>query len=129
MKRVCLAVVFVLSLGVAGFGQTTFYYPQVANGLQGVVRWKTTIFLTNPSASGTASGSITLFQDTVDLSAAGSPFNSIVFKDETGAIVNNGNTIPFQIAVGQSRKYASTGDGSYAGGYAIVTANATISGT
>ena len=132
MKRAFFAGVFILSLTVMGFGQaTTFYYPQVANGLQGSVRWKTKIFVLNPAASGTSTASVTiqLFKDVPTLSAVGTPFNSIVFTDENGAVVNSGNTFSFQIAGGQSRQYVSTGDGDYGGGYAVVTSNVLINGS
>jgi len=132
MKNASLAFVFILVMATVGFGQTTFYYPHVANGvLGGNTIWKTTIFLTNPAAIGTAtaSGSITFMQDNPnDSTAAGTAF-TISFTDENGAPAGSGNTIPFQIAGGQTRKFTSTGAGSYAGGFAIVSANGAINGT
>src|SRR6185436_7631988 len=130
MKRTCIALVFILSVAATSFGQTTFYFPHVANGVLGGSVWKTTIFLTNPAASGgaTASGSITFMRENADPAQAGSAF-AISFVDENGAAVGSGNTIPFQIAPGQTRKYISTGTGNYAGGFAIATASATVSGT
>jgi hypothetical protein len=90
--------------------------------------WKTTIFLTNPASSGVASGSVTFFKDDANVSAAGSAF-AISFVDDTGVQVGSGNTVPFQIGPGQSRKYTSTGTGIYAGGFAVVSSNATVNGT
>ncbi len=134
MKRLSLSVMLILSVAAIGYGQTTFYFPQVANGLQGgVVKWRTTIFITNPAASGTASGTISFFQDTgtavATFPSPGTAFNSIVLTDETGATANSGNSIPFQIAAGYSKKYVSTGDGNYQGGFALVQSNATVNGT
>src|SRR5258708_5812940 len=106
MKHASFALVFILFVAAVGFGQTTFYYPHVTNGvLNGSTVWKTTIFLTNPAATGTAtaSGSITFMQDNPnDPTAAGTPF-VISFTDENGAPASSGNTIPFQIAGGQTR--------------------------
>jgi hypothetical protein len=130
MKRVQLILFWILTATTFSFGQaTTLYYPQVTNGLLGSSIWKTTIFLGNPAASGVASGTVTLFQEVPsDPKLAGVPFNSISFVDESGAPVGSGNTIPFQIAPGQSRKFTSTGVGDYHGGFAVVSANAPING-
>src|SRR4051812_25976297 len=99
MKRICFVLVLILSAAAMSFGQTTFYFPHVANGVLGTATWKTTIFLTNPAASGgaTASGSITFMKDNSDPSQPGSAF-SISFVDENGAAVGSGNTVPFQIS-------------------------------
>jgi len=131
MKRVVLILVwFVTATVVCSAQTTTFYYPHITNGVLGGVTWKTTIFITNPAAIGTglASGSVTLMQDNPVLSGTGTAFN-ISFTDETGQPAGSGNTIPFQIAGGQTRKFTSSGGGAYAGGFAIVSANAPISGT
>lgn len=106
----------------------TLYFPQVANGVLGAQTWKTTIFLTNPASTGTASGTITFTKESATLSDAGSPFN-LNFTDETGQSASGGNQIAFQIAAGQSHKYTSAGTGTYAGGFATVTSNATVGGT
>jgi len=129
MKRILWILFWILTATTISFGQaTTLYYPHVTNGnLFGASIWKTTIFLANPS-SGVASGSITLYQDISTSPSAGVAFNSISFVDETGAPVGSGNTIPFQIGAGQSRKFTSTGAGDYHGGFAIVSANAPING-
>src|SRR3954451_19018411 len=98
MKRVCFALVFIVSAAAMSFGQTTFYFPHVANGVLGTAVWKTTIFLTNPAASGgaTSSGSITFMKDNADPNQPGSAF-TISFVDENGAAVGSGNKIPFQV--------------------------------
>jgi len=129
MKRVFLVCVLILSSAVISFGQNTFYFAHVVNGNAGGV-WKTTIFLTNPAVAGTAtsSGSITLTQDNPSLPAAGSAMN-VSWVNESGQSVGSGNTIPFQIAGGQTRKFISTGTGAFAGGFATVTSTTPISGT
>jgi hypothetical protein len=112
-------------------GETvSFYYPHVANGvLGGSTVWKTTIFLTNPASSGTASGSITFTKDNPTFGSAGSAFTSISFVDENGASAGGGGTIPFSIAPGETRKYTSDGAGEYAGGFAKVSSSAALDGT
>jgi hypothetical protein len=72
---------------------------------------------------------VTLFQEVPsDSKLSGVPFNSISFVDESGAPVGSGNTIPFQLGPGQSRKFTSTGEGAYHGGFAVVSANAPVNG-
>src|SRR5919201_1821229 len=105
MKRIPLIVFWVLAATVICSAQTTFYYPHVANGVLGANIWKTTIFLTNPAASGTASGTITFSQEnTANLGAAGSVFGGITFVDQDGAPAGSGGTITFSIPGGQTRK-------------------------
>src|SRR5437870_2706566 len=116
MKRIPLTVFWVLAVTVICSAQTTFYYPHVANGVLGANIWKTTIFLTNPEASGTATGTITLTADNSNPAAAGSAFASIAFIDQDGAAAGGG-TVTFSIPAGQSRKCTSTGTGGYAGGF------------
>jgi len=129
MKRVPLILFWILTAALVCSAQGTFYYPHVANGVLGGATWKTTIFLTNPASSGTASGTITLFHDnSADLTKAGTAFN-ISFTDENGA-VSSGNTITFGIGSGQTKKFVSAGTGSYGGGFAtVVTTAGTVSGT
>src|SRR6266516_4613841 len=130
MKSVVLILLWIVTATVICSAHTMFYYPHIANGVLGGVIWKTTIFVTNPAAMGTglASGSITFMRDNPVLSEAGTPLN-LTFTDETGQPTGSGNTIPFQIAGAQTRKFTSSGAGAYAGGFAIVSSNAPISGT
>jgi hypothetical protein len=130
MKRVPVIVFWILTATAVCSAQTTFYYPHVANGvLNGVNIWKTTIFLTNPASSGTASGTITFTKDNTNSALAGSPLN-ISFTDQDGAPAGGGNTITFSVPAGQSRKYVSAGTGEYAGGFAsVVTTTGTVTGT
>ncbi len=127
MKRFGLILALILSVSVVCSAQTTFYYPHVANGVLGGTIWKTTIFLTNPSGSGTASGTITFTQDNATQGSAGSPFN-IGFTDESG--LSSTGTITFSIPPGATKKYVSAATGAYAGGFAVVNATVgTVNGT
>src|SRR5215472_11881623 len=117
MKRVSLVLFWVLSFAIISSAQTTFYFPHIADGIMGNAVWKTTIFLTNPAASGVASGTVTLSQDNPTAGLAGTPFN-ITFTDETGAPV--AAPIPFSINAGQTKKYVSAGSTPYMGGFATV---------
>jgi len=130
MKRIPLILFWILTATLVCSAQTTFYYPHVADGVQsGGTSWKTTIFLTNPAASGTASGTITFTQENSTVGGAGSAFN-LSFTDQAGAPAGSGNVIPFSIPGGQTRKYVSAGNTAYAGGFATVTTTAgTVSGT
>ena len=49
---------WILTATMVCSAQTTFYFPHIANGVLGGTIWKTTVLLTNPSASGAASGTI-----------------------------------------------------------------------
>jgi hypothetical protein len=127
MKRIIWIGCWVFAFATVSSAQTTFYYPHIANGVLGSTIWKTTIFLTNPAASGSASGTITFTQDNANIGLAGSPFN-ITFTDESG--VTTTGTITFSIATGQTKKYVSAGTGAYAGGFATVsTTSGTVTGT
>lgn len=130
MKRTLWTLVWILTATMICSAQTTFYYPHVANGVLGGNIWKTTIFLTNPASTGTASGTITFTRDNATLEAAGSPFTTIAFTDQDGAPAGSGGVITFSIPGGQTRKYTSSGTGVYAGGFAVVsTTDGTVSGT
>jgi hypothetical protein len=130
MKRICAIVLWVLTATLICSAQGTFYYPHVANGVLGQDIWRTTIFLTNPAASGTASGTITFTKENSNLGSAGSIFNEIAFTDQAGAPAGSGGIITFSIPGGQTRKYVSSGQGAYLGGFATVTTTAgTVTGT
>src|SRR5438105_15764610 len=115
MKRVPFILFWILTATLVCSAQTTFYYPHVANGVLGGTIWKTTIFLTNPSAAGTtASGTITVTKDNcpggncagTNPALAGSPF-PISFTDENGAPAGS-STVTFSIPGGATRKYTSS---------------------
>ena len=127
MKKLILVACWIFTFAIVASAQTTFYFPHLANGVLGSTIWKTTIFLTNPGASGTASGTITFNQDGPNAGAAGSPF-AIQFVDEIGTPTTG--TINFSIPAGNSKKYVSTGAGPYSPGFATVsTAAGTVNGT
>jgi hypothetical protein len=110
--------------------QTTFYYPHVINGVLGGTVWKTTVLLTNPAASGDASGTITFTRENSVLANAGAVFTTIAFTDQDGAPAGSGGTITFAIPAGQTRKYTSSGTGAFASGFATVVASAgSVNGT
>src|SRR5262249_46130558 len=103
---------------------TTFYFPQVADGVTAAVSWKTTIFITNPAAVGSSPGTGMIRLTT----SAGAPFNA-GFVDATRAAVGSGNTVPFTLAGGGTRKFVSTAAGALGVGFATVTADADVRGT
>ena len=104
---------------------TTFYFPQIADGVQSAaVSWKTTIFITNPATAGSPPGTGTIRLTT----STGAPFN-VGFVDATGASVGSGNTVPFTIAGGETRKFVSTASGTLGVGFATITADADVRGT
>jgi len=114
---------------VVSFGQNTFYFAHVVDGDAGGI-WRTTIFLTNPAAAGgaTASGAIMLTKDSPALQDAGTPMNATFINASNGQ-PSSGNTIPFQIAPGQTIKFTSTGGGPFAQGFATVSSNAPVGGS
>ena len=127
MRRALLVTFFLFAGALTATAQTTFYFPQIADGVQGGgISWKTTIFLTNPAAagSGAVSGSV------VFTNANGLPLQ-ISFVNESNQPVSSGNTVPFQIAGLQTRKFVSTAAGLLDNGvgFATVTANGVVSGT
>jgi hypothetical protein len=100
----------------------TFYYPQIASGVQNDKGfWKTTIFLYNPSSTATATGAVTF------TTSGGAPFG-VAFVDASNNVVSIGNTIPFTLGPGVSRRYVSTAAEPLTVGYATVTSSAEISG-
>ena len=61
MKRVLLSVIWILTATVICSAQTSFYFPQVADGIQSDgISWKTTLFVTNPAVVGTANAAVTI---------------------------------------------------------------------
>ena len=120
MKRVLFSFIILLAASVAASAQSfTYYFPQIAAG----DGWRTTIFISNATASGTATGSITL------TTSDGSPFNANWIDELGNNVSNGGNTISFQLAAGQTHKYVTLGDLPLTVGYATVTANASVLGT
>ncbi len=124
MKRTLLILIWVFSASLGASAQTTFYFPQIADGTFTGGFWKTTIFITNPAATGAslASGSITFTK------SDGTVFN-VAFVDSNGAAAGSGNVIPFQLAGGQTRKYVSTASTGLNVGFATVSSSAVVTGT
>jgi len=126
MKYVFLPLAWILGVTITCSAQTTLYFPQVADGLQaGNIGWITVIAITNAAAPGTpaASGTITLTQDN------GSAFNVAFYEDTNPELrVGSGNTVPFQVAGGQTKAFSSHGDVPLNSGFATVTSNLPIVG-
>ena len=116
MKRVLLSIFFIVAASAVASAQSfTYYFPQIVSG----ANWRTTIFVSNASAAGTSTGSITFTK------ADGTPF-AANWTDEMGAnATGGGNTISFSLASGSSRKYSAVGDMPLTVGYAMVTASDT----
>jgi len=124
MKRALFSICLILLCSAIGSAQSfTYYYPHVTSGHYPGGSWRTTIFITNSTGGGNvASGVITLTR------SDGAAFN-LQFVDEFNRPVGGGNTIPFQLASGETRKYISTVTTPLASGYATVAANAPVMGT
>src|SRR5262245_24306732 len=119
MKRVLFCFIILLAASVAASAQSfTYYFPQIAAG----DGWRTTIFVSNATAAGTATGSITLTK------SDGSPFN-LNWVDELGNASSGGNTISFQLGAGQTHKYVTVRNLPLTVGYGTVTANASVVST
>jgi hypothetical protein len=128
MKRVLLIVIWILGTTLLASAQTSFFYPHVVNGVVGATTWKTTILLTNPASSGTATGAITFTQDNIDPISAGWSWR-ITLTDETGYTTTS-SVFTFTLPPGATRKYVSTAPGGFVSGFANVTTNSgTVSGT
>jgi hypothetical protein len=120
MKRVWLGVFLMVIISSAASAQSfTYYFPQVAAG----DGWRTTIFISNATAAGTATGSITLTQ------SSGEAFNANWLDEMGNNVTAGGNVMLFQLAPGQSHKYVAVGDLPLTVGYATVTATASVLGT
>jgi hypothetical protein len=118
MKRVLFSLVFIVAASTVASAQAfTYYFPQVAVG----AGWRTTIFLTNATAS-PANATVTFTGND------GGPFFNN-FLDEGGNNVSNGsNGFSVSLASGESRRYVSVDDHPLTAGYATVSANASILG-
>lgn len=125
MKRVLLTLCLILEASaICSAQQLTYYYPQIAIGGFGGGSWKTTIFISNATAPGgtPASGLITFTR------SDGAPMN-VQWVDDANRPVGSGNTIPFQLGGGETRKYTGASPSPLTTGFATVTANAAVLGT
>jgi hypothetical protein len=136
MKRILWTVFWILTATMVCSAQTTFYYPQIVNGILSGDHWHTTIFLAN-NGSTPASGTITFVSDTTTSAAFAGNYQpglasaafSIGLKDDAG-VQTSSSTVAFSLAPGQTKKYVSDGAGAYIGGAATVTTSAgTVTGT
>lgn len=119
MKRVLFVAFLVVAVSSAASAQSfTYYFPQIAAG----DGWRTTVFVSNASAAGVASGLITFTK------SDGTPFAANWLDEMGNNVTAGGNTIPFQLAAGQSRKYTAVGDLPLTVGYAMVSASASVLG-
>src|SRR5215510_11700964 len=139
MKRAVWVCLWILSATLVCSAQATFYFPHIADGILGGVKWKTTIFLANQATTGTVTGTIEFTKDNcppggtcspTNLAGSGSLFTTETFLDQAGQPAGSGGKITFSIPAGQTRKYISSGSGAYSGGFATVkTDSGTIFGT
>jgi hypothetical protein len=112
---------------VVGSAQSVLYFPQIADGVVGPQapgggQWLTAIVLTNTSTA-SATGSITFTQDN------GTAFNVPFVDLISGAPVNSGNTLNFQLGPGQTNFYQSTGKQPITVGFATITSNIPVTAT
>jgi hypothetical protein len=121
MKRHLLTAVLVVLCTTSAWAQsTTFYLPQIADGMEsGPAHWHTTIFIGNLGTA-TVSGTIVMTQ------SSGVPMTA-QFVDELGNGAARAGQISFQLAPGQNHKYTSTAAEPLQVGFATVTANAPVS--
>jgi hypothetical protein len=120
MKRVLFSLVLITMASALGFGQSlTYYFPQIAAG----DGWRTTIFISNATATGSATGTITFTK------SDGSAFPANWVDEGGNNVSGGGETISFELAAGQSRKYTAVGDMPLAVGYARVSTTASVLGT
>src|ERR1041384_1923511 len=120
MKRVLVSIVFMLAMSAAASAQSfTYYFPQIAVG----GAWRTTIFISNATASGTATGTINVTK------SDGTPWGINWIDEMGGNASNSGSIIAFSLGAGQTRKYTAVNDQPLSVGYATVSANASVLGT
>jgi hypothetical protein len=123
MKRFSLVLFWILTVTVLASAQTTGYFPQIADGVQGGgITWKTTIYVTNPAPSGTSPASVNI----TFTASSGAPFN-ISFVDSTGTPAGTGS-LSFTISGGQTQKFVSTGAGALSIGFGTLSASSTVVG-
>ena len=124
MKLFFSTVFWILTITAISSAQTTLYYPQIANGQQGGgISWVTWILITNSGTSPT-SGSILFTQDN------GTPFNISFFDADTGNQPGgSGNIILFQLEVGQTRIYLSSGAGPLTVGFGTLSSGSRVTST
>src|SRR4030095_2533039 len=119
MKRSLSIFVLILAGAAAASAQSlTYYFPQIAVG----GGWRTTIFISNATAAGGATGRIAF------ATSAAAPLNANWVDEMGNNVSGGGNVIDVQLGPGESRKYVTVGDMPLTVGYAMVTANASVLG-
>jgi hypothetical protein len=110
MKHVSMVLLWILATTVMSFAQTTFYLPQIVNGVQSDgLYWKTTFLMTN-TAPATSPGAVTFYF----LNSRGiPPFSGPVDPECCGSMT-------LAIQGGHTDKVVSDGEGSLSVGYARV---------
>jgi hypothetical protein len=127
MKRAVLIGIWIFATTLIASAQTTFFYPHVLNGVLGIVTWRTTILLTNPTST-TAVGAITFTKDNVDLIASGSTW-AVALTDENNFTITS-SVFSFTLPPGATRKWVTSSAGGLISGFANVTTNTgTVTGT
>jgi hypothetical protein len=122
LNRILWTIIAVLiSAAICTAQSVTSYLADVVDGVSQTGGWITGIGVQNPATSGTTvvSGTFTFTQDN------GTAFN-ISFRDENKSPVGSGNTVPFQIAPGQSRFFTSQAMQPVTSGYATITSNGPV---
>lgn len=131
MKRILLTLVLILSAAAASFAQgvsgTNIYFPHVVAGTLGAGFYRTTIFLTNPAASGSLNATILFNREVTPLASPGVPL-SLTVTDNNGAVHTGSSISISNLAPGQSVKLVTSGSGPFSSGYASVVADLPISG-
>jgi hypothetical protein len=125
MKKICLAIAFVLYAAGISAAQNTLYFPQFVDGRPdaNTVSWGTILFITNTAATGSPLANVTV----VLINNNGTPMN-LPFTDENGNPTSNN----FQLGGGQTKYLFSPSNGHpltpLSQGFATVTSNLPISG-
>jgi hypothetical protein len=125
MKKICLAIAFVLCAAGICAAQNTLYFPQFVDGRPdaNTVAWGSVLFLTNTAATGSPLANVTVTL----INNNGTPMN-LPLTDENG----NAQSNTFQLGGGQTRYLFSPSNGHpltpLSQGFATATSNLPISG-
>lgn len=121
INRTLGATVIVVGLTAGSFAQTTFYFPQIADGNFGGGYFTTTLLVTNNGSAGAANVAMTFRR------SDGSPFNLGFVDSANNPVAMAGNVLSINsLAQGQSRVLVSTAAGGLGVGFATVTSNVPI---
>ncbi len=117
------SAVATISPATADPQETIGYFPQVIDGTFGSVFYTTTLFVTNPTSSGSADVTITF------TTSSGGEFN-LSFLDSDGQSVGSGNVVTIAGLQGeQTKKLTSTAASGLTAGFATVASNADVEAT